>query len=103
MASPPEDSTTGLEALSDRGLAVSMTECRLAAQCNRERSILDRMLDAAACELAMQDHIQEGAIYFQSTIIFDITHLPELRHEMVDSGACRSDHGSQSFLAELGK
>ena len=51
--------------------------------------------------LVAQDHAQKRTVDFQPIVVVDEAELPELVHEEAHSGPCRSDHFSQSFLADL--
>jgi hypothetical protein len=51
--------------------------------------------------LIVQDDIQERAMYFHRSVVFNETHFPEFVHEETDPWARSSDHQRQCLLADL--
>jgi hypothetical protein len=51
--------------------------------------------------LLVQNHVQQGTMDFQSSIVFDKTQLAELVHEKAYARSGRADHLRQHFLTEL--
>jgi len=52
--------------------------------------------------LIVQHHIHEGAVDFQTAVVFDEAKLPKLIHETTDVRTRRADHFRQHFVAYLG-
>jgi hypothetical protein len=48
----------------------------------------------------VEDNTEQGAVNLQDAVVVDETQLPELVHEMIDSGAGGSYHRGQSILAD---
>jgi hypothetical protein len=51
--------------------------------------------------LLVQNHVQQGTMDLQSSIVFDKTQLAELVHEKAYARSGRADHLRQHFLTEL--
>ena len=53
--------------------------------------------------LIVKDDAEEGAVHGQAAVVLDNAQLPELVHEVTDSGPRGADHLGQRFLANLRK
>ena len=51
--------------------------------------------------LVMQDHIEEGAVYVQFTVVLNKAELPKLIEKETDARARGADHFGQRFLTDL--
>src|SRR6476620_3588993 len=51
--------------------------------------------------LLVQNHVQQGTMDFQGSIVFDKTQLAEFVHEKAHARPGRADHLRQHFLTEL--
>ena len=49
----------------------------------------------------MKDHIQEGTVYVDATVVVQEAQLPELVHEVTHPGAGGANHFGQHFLTDL--
>jgi hypothetical protein len=53
--------------------------------------------------LIVEDDAEEGTVHGQAAVVLDKAQLPELVHEVTDSGPRGADHLGQRFLANLRK
>src|SRR3981189_2423182 len=51
--------------------------------------------------LVVQNHVQQGIMDFQSSVVFDKTQFAEFVHEKAHARSGRADHLRQSFLTKL--
>jgi hypothetical protein len=52
-------------------------------------------------EFVSQNHVQQGIMDFQFSVVFDKAQFAEFVHEKADARSCRADHLSQRFLTDL--
>ena len=50
----------------------------------------------------VQDQVQERAVDFQTSVVFDEAELAEFVHEKAHPRSGSADHRGQAFLADLG-
>jgi len=68
-----------------------------------QSSVLRSTANASAPNLRflVEDHVQQGAVDFNVTVVVNKTQFPKFVHEVAHARACRADHLRQSLLADF--
>jgi hypothetical protein len=49
----------------------------------------------------MQNHVQQGTVYFNMAVVINKSQFPKFVHESTDAGSRRTDHVRECLLADF--